>query len=447
MKKLQLLFLLVCMAGVAMAGEKPWSHGRLVVSENHRFLKHEDGTPFFLLGETAWLMPQRLNRDEVKFYLQQCADAGFNMVQVQVLNELPSWNVYGHSSDEEGYWQHLDYIIEQAERQGIYLGLVAVWGSQVKSGRMTEERARQYGHFLAMRYKDRPNIIWLMGGDIEGDVHPEVWTAMATTIKSIDASHLMTYHPRGRTTSARWWSGAAWIDFHCFQSGHRRYGQRNGDKYYPIPDNSEEDNWQYVDSTWTRDPQRPVIDDEPIYEGIPQGLHDGRQPRWQAPDVRRYAYWSVFAGSCGHTYGNNAIMQFYRPGLPPAYSCQKPWWEALGDEGFHQMHHLKELMLRFPYFDRVPDQSLVVNNGEQYDRLMATRGTDYLLVYNCTGREMCLDLTKIRGGRKSLWWMEAATGRLTYMGEQPSDIVTLHPCVNGDGVLIAFDATKDYLNP
>jgi hypothetical protein len=27
--------------------------------------------------------------------------------------------------------------------------------------------------------------------------------------------------------------------------------------------------------------------------------------------VRRYAYWSVFAGSCGHTYGHNAIMQFY----------------------------------------------------------------------------------------------------------------------------------------
>ena len=29
-----------------------------------RYLKHENGVPFFWLGETGWLMPQRLNRDE-----------------------------------------------------------------------------------------------------------------------------------------------------------------------------------------------------------------------------------------------------------------------------------------------------------------------------------------------------------------------------------------------
>jgi hypothetical protein len=51
----------------------------------------------------------------------------------------------------------------------------------------------------------------------------------------------MTYHPRGRYTSAKWWSKAPWIDFHTFQSGHRRYGQRMGNADYPIPDNTEED--------------------------------------------------------------------------------------------------------------------------------------------------------------------------------------------------------------
>jgi hypothetical protein len=45
--------------------------------------------------------------------------------------------------------------------------------------------------------------------------------------------------------------------------------------------------------------------------------------------VRRYAYWSVFAGSCGHTYGHNAIMQFYKPGYPSAYSNKKVWTDAL----------------------------------------------------------------------------------------------------------------------
>ena len=59
----------------------PWTHGKLQVSEENRYLKHEDGTPFFWQGETGWLMPQRLNRDEVAYYLEKCRVAGYNMVQ------------------------------------------------------------------------------------------------------------------------------------------------------------------------------------------------------------------------------------------------------------------------------------------------------------------------------------------------------------------------------
>lgn len=430
----------------AAAAEKPWQHGRLTVSENGRFLMHADGTPFFWQGETPWLMPQRLTRDEVVYYLDQCAAAGYNVVQIQVLNAVPSYNAYGQSSDGDAYWQHMDHIVQTAEARGIYVGMVAIWGGLVKAGRLTEAQAKDYGTFLAQRYKDSPNIVWIMGGDIQGDIHPEVWNMLATTIKAIDHSHLMTYHPRGRYTSAHWWSQAPWIDFHMFQSGHRRYGQRTAkDAVYPIPDNTEEDNWQYVDSTWAYAPVKPVIDGEPSYEGIPQGLHEATEPLWQAADVRRYAYWSVFAGACGHTYGNNAIMQFYRPGLPPAYFCRKPWHVALHDEGFHQMQHLRRLILLFPYFERVPDQTIVKDNGTRYERLAATRGTDYLLVYNCTGRDMRIDLDKIAGQEKQVWWMDAATGQITPLGVFHSRILTFRPLTNGDGVLIAADATKHYL--
>ncbi len=430
----------------AAAAEKPWQHGRLTVSENGRFLMHADGTPFFWQGETPWLMPQRLTRDEVVYYLDQCAAAGYNVVQIQVLNAVPSYNAYGQSSDGDAYWQHMDHIVQTAEARGIYVGMVAIWGGLVKAGRLTEAQAKDYGTFLAQRYKDSPNIVWIMGGDIQGDIHPEVWNMLATTIKAIDHSHLMTYHPRGRYTSAHWWSQAPWIDFHMFQSGHRRYGQRTAkDAVYPIPDNTEEDNWQYVDSTWAYAPVKPVIDGEPSYEGIPQGLHEATEPLWQAADVRRYAYWSVFAGACGHTYGNNAIMQFYRPGLPPAYFCSKPWHVALHDEGFHQMQHLRRLILLFPYFERVPDQTIVKDNGTRYERLAATRGTDYLLVYNCTGRDMRIDLDKIAGQEKQVWWMDAVTGQITPLGVFHSRILTFRPLTNGDGVLIAADATKHYL--
>lgn len=461
------LFLLVALAAAA-GNAKPWDHGRLRVSDNQRFLCHDDGTPFFWQGETGWLLPERTDRAEAAYYLQRCREAGYNVVQVQTIDGVPAYNYYGQMSNPDGwnfqnvdrkgvygYWNHMDYIIRQAEAEGIYIGMVCIWGGLVKAGLLTKQDAVKYGTFLANRYKDAPNIIWFMGGDLQGDIKTDVWNTLATTIKSIDHNHLMTYHPRGRYTSARWFAQAPWIDFHTFQSGHRRYGQRMGNAEYSIPDNTEEDNWMYVDSTWTHKPVKPVLDAEPSYEDIPQGLHDANEPRWQASDVRRYAYWSVFAGSCGHTYGHNAIMQFLKPGYGTSYGDAgdvKTWYQALRDPGFSQMKYVRRLMLAFPYFERVPDQTIIVGeNGTRYNRLIATRGNDYLLVYNYTGSQMRIDMRKIAGTQKKLFWMDAATGHLLYVGEVSNKIHTIQPAAQGagicDGVLIAFDAKKDYLKP
>ena len=85
-----------------------------------------------------------------------------------------------------------------------------------------------------------------------------------------------------------------------------------------------------MDSTWAYKPIKPVIDGEPSYEDIPIGLHFPEGPRWQASDVRRYAYWDVFAGAFGHTYGHNAIMQMAKPGYAVAYADKsKTWYRSL----------------------------------------------------------------------------------------------------------------------
>jgi len=479
MKRTILLLLSVLTISHAMG--KTWD---LRVSDNQRFLQYADGTPFFWLGDTGWLLPQRLNEVEATAYLSRASEAGFNVVQVQVLNDVPSVNAYGQYSNDPqkpwdfscfdysskgkenasaaspspingltaSYWDHMDYIIRQAERHNIYIGMVCIWGGLVKKGALDMQGAKAYGKFLAERYKDFPNIIWIMGGDIQGDIRPEVWNALAQSIKSIDRRHLMTFHPRGRYTSAKWWAGAEWMDFHMYQSGHRAYGQRMGNSDYPIPDDTEEDCWMYVDSTWAYRPIKPVLDGEPSYEDIPKGLHFPDGPRWQACDVRRYAYWDVFAGAFGHTYGHNAIMQMVKPGGTVAYSrTSKPWYEAQDDEGYQQMRYLKALMLSFPFFERIPDQQIIAaSNGTHYDRLIATRGRDYLMVYNYTSRTMSIDLTRISGEKKDVWWMDASTGDLTYMGQHDSTITTFspphHPAQGiHDGILIAIDATCKYL--
>lgn len=440
---------------------KPWSNGRLVVSENHRYLVHKNGVPFFYMGNTAWLLPERLNREEVVFFLQSEREAGFNVEQIQVLNAITTFNAYGQQANDStfnfskfsregtyGYWEHLDYIVDVAEQNGIYIAMDCIWGSMLRY--MDVRKAQLLGTFLANRYKDKPNIIWMIGGDIRGDKGTEVWDALASAIKKIDSHHAMTYHPRGRTTSAWWFNDREWLDFNMFQSGHRRYGQRQGDGDYTIKENTEEDNWRYVEMSAAYAPLKPVLDGEPSYEDIPQGLHDFSAPRWQDYDVRRYAYWSVFAGSCGHTYGHNSIMQFYRQGMNAAYGADKPWWNAMKDPGRNQMKYLKWLILSLPFTDRVADQSIISGqNGERYDRLSACRGTDYLLVYNYSGKPMQVDLTKISGSKKNVWLMNPSDGSLVYLGEYGNKVTSFtYDCAYlraSDRVLIAIDARKNYI--
>ena len=463
MKKniIALVLCFVCCGITTAQRAKPWDNGRLKVSENHRYLIHENGTPFFWLGNTAWLISERLTRDEVEYYLVNEHRAGYNVEQIQVINSIPTFNIYGQQAndasfdmwkfskkDQYGYWEHLDFIVDFAASQGIYIAMDCVWGSQIT--KMDIKKAEKYGQFLGERYKDKPNIIWMIGGDVLGDKGTASWDALAKAIRKADPNHVMTFHPRGRTTSSRWFADRDWMDFHMFQSGPRRYGQRNGDGDYTIKDNTEEDNWRYVDLTWNGNPQKPVIDGEPSYEDIPQGLHDFSAPRWMDYDVRRYAYWAVFAGCFGHTYGHNSIMQFIKPGLLASFGAEKPWWDAMKDPGYNQMKYLKWLILAFPFEERIADQSVIAGqNGERYDRNIATRGNDYLLVYNYSGKPMQLDLSKISGAKKNVWVMNPSDGTLKYLGEFDSKVTEFANdgayLRGSDRVFIAVDAQKNYL--
>src|SRR5690606_7221646 len=207
----------------------------------------------------------------------------------------------------------------------------------------------------------------------------------------------------------------AWLDFNMVQSGHRRYDQdtsANEDKHYG------EDNWRFMEADWNRSPVKPTIDGEPSYEGIPQGLHDINEPRWTAADVRRYGYWSVFAGAFGYTYGQNSVMQMQaETDTTTAYGSTELWVEALDAPGAKQMQYLKKLMLsRDNYFGRIPDQSLVAENGERYSRLMATRTDDYAFVYTYNGQEIKVNMGKIKGQEVKASWFNPRTGETTKIG-------------------------------
>ncbi|HSC55041.1 MAG TPA: glycoside hydrolase family 140 protein [Phnomibacter sp.] len=420
------LFAGICLfASMATHAQLPW----LQVSANHRYFQTDDGKPFFWLGDTGWLLFVKCNREAAIKYLDVRKQQGFNVVQVMVLHDMNNTkNVYGDNAliNEDAskpnttpgnnfadaaqydYWDHVDFIVQEAAKRGIYMAMVPVWGSNVKSGKVTAAQAEGYAAFLANRYKSYSNIIWLNGGDVRGTEGLEAWKAIGTTLKKYDPKHLVTYHPRGRYSSSEWFHNEPWLDFNIYQSGHKDYAQDTvrAEKYH-----YGEDNWKFQETDYALNPVKPSFDAEPSYENIPHGLHDSLAARWNDADLRRYAYWSVFAGGAGFTYGENSTMQFNKMGDWTAnYGVTKNWEQGVQSPGATQMVHLKKLMLGKNYFDQKPAQQLVVDNGERYQRVAAISSTERAMFYVYTGRSFSVQFDQLSFKPTKANWYSPSTG-------------------------------------
>ncbi|MGN6817257.1 MAG: putative collagen-binding domain-containing protein, partial [Sphingomonas sp.] len=115
-------------------------------------------------------------------------------------------------------------------------------------------------------------------------------------------------------------------------------------------------------------------------------------------------------------YGENSVMQFYTPGEQAAYWPKISWQEGLNAPGGGQMQFLEKLILSRPYFERVPDQSLIVGNGVRYDRVAATRGNSYAIAYSYTGKPFRVQMGKISGKRVRAAWYDPRTGKSRAIG-------------------------------
>lgn len=398
----------------------------LRVSENGRYLMQGDA-PFFWLGDTAWLMLQKLGGEELRTYLRNRREKGFNVIQTVLIHTLSGEPENGASPApgvrdvrEASYWDFVNMALDMAEELGLWLGLLPAWGSLVKEGVLNRDNIAGYADFLGRRFQKRSNIIWILGGDIRGDDGRDVYSLEARILKQYNPERLMAYHPFGRTSSSLWFHDEEWLDFNMFQSGHRRYDQASLGEW---DDNGGketffgEDNWRYVERDHSHDTVKPTLDAEPSYEGIPQGLHNPRNPYWEEWDVRRYAYWSVFAGAAGHTYGSNAIMQFYTEAEGKgSYGVREVWQDAMHHPGAAQLRYLKELMESVDFVNGRPDDRLLLyGQKERYHRIAVFAGEGYVFCYDYSGDPFLLDLKGYMHRPMDAYWMNPQDGSYSYI--------------------------------
>ena len=64
---------------------------------------------------------------------------------------------------------------------------------------------------------------------------------------------------------------------------------------------------------------------EPLYEDHPLAFRSSENGYSLDAHVRQRAYWDLFSGSCGHTYGNHAVWQMYAPGRKPVNGPLMYW--------------------------------------------------------------------------------------------------------------------------
>ncbi len=436
----------------------------LRVSKNRRHLVREDGRPFFWLGDTAWELFHRGSREAANHYLSTRRRQGFTVIQAVALAEfdgLGTPNPCGETPlrdndparPNDAYFEHCDYVIDRAAELGLWVAVLPTWGDKWndKWGAgpviFTPENAAAYGRWLGERYADRPNIVWILGGDrpVTEELHHRTVAAMARGLRAGDeGAHLISFHPCGGQGSAQYFHGEDWLDFNMRQTGHVVGFTGNYDR---------------LREDYAREPVKPVLDGEPLYEDHPIAFRPEEQGHSTAADVRRPLYWDLFGGAFGHTYGHHSVWQMWQEGRGPINHPLMPWKEALHAPGARQMQHGRRLIQSRPMLTRVPDDTVLVPHrvrtlvpGAGRYRYTATRNEDgtYAMVYAPTGRPFAVRMDVIAGQNAVAWWYDPRAGQArrigTFRSRGEREFTPPGP-PELDWVLVLDDAAAGYPEP
>ena len=440
---------------------------QLKVSANKRHLITADGKPFFWLGDTGWELFHKLNKEDATAYFKKRSEQGFNIIQAVALAELDglhSPNAYGNipfidddlTKPNEKYFQYIDSLIDIAASYHIYIALLPTWGDKVFKdswGKGPEifntSNAFAYGKWIGNRFKNKTNLIWIIGGDRdprEKSQDADVWRNMAKgVIEGIGnpGNALLTFHPQPKATgsSTQWFHNDDWLDVNMLQTGHCR----------------DTEVWETVSNDYIRKPTKPVINGENIYEEMPVCFNAKELGYANAYDTRKTAYLSVFAGACGHTYGCGPVIFFGEKGTN-FFANLHGWKESLDFTGANEMRYLRALIESRPMLDRIPDQTMLVNEGNGVaERIQATRGKDYAFIYSAYGRPIIIKPGKISGIKLNAYWYDPRTGKSKLIGNflnnkqltfvPPLPVASPVPSQRQDWVLIIDDASKNYAVP
>lgn len=426
------------------------------IGANNHYLVTENEQPFFWLGCTAWELIHRLTREDIEHYIKDRKSKGFTIIQTVILAEIDGLNTPNAYGDKPlidndptkingPYFEHVDYVISQAEKNGMYIGLLPTWGDKYNKAWgvgpevFTPENAKVFGEILAKRYSKNTNIIWILGGDRwpEDAEDEAIINAMAEGILLHDSTHLITYHPSGNRLASDFFN-EEWLGIDMYQTGHNRTRK----------------DFEFVWKSREIKPVRPVVNGEPRYENHPDRFQPEVYGWMDDSDVRNSAYWTMLSGAAGYTYGSHDIWQMYSVDREPINGARTVWKESLKLPGSGQLRYMKDLLTAFPWQEMINDQSVVLNENirdSTYIIGSISERKDFMILYTPMGKPITPDLSRFDAKKVVAYWFNPRDGNTKRIGEYSvTEKIEFKPWSVGRGsdfVLIVMDEKANYILP
>jgi hypothetical protein len=314
----------------------------LRVSENGRFFVEDGGKPFFILADTAWALFTGISREDVEFYLDDRQAKGFNTILCSLLHFWPSrqneWapkhRVYGFwafdgdhydlSRPNRQYWEHVDWVMQQARRRSLRLAVVPCWfrrRGEAWKVQLTPDTATRFGEYLGLRCCQYNNVIWLFGGDYPPMEKRRELRLLAEAIRYYAPHHLISYQANADSSSGAFSHAERWLAFNSIQTN----GKEHPGEY------------ALVREDWHRVPAKPTWLAEAYYER-PGSRFAVRQAAWR----------SVLTGGAGFGYGVENVFDL-------GYSNK--WKEHLDMPGSGDVVFMLGLLQSQPWHRLVPDHA------------------------------------------------------------------------------------------
>jgi len=423
-----------------------YRHGSVTVEEGNYHMNHQDGTPFFWVGCTAWNGGLKSTPEEWEKYLSQRARLGYNVIQLvgtqwrgcdQNSQGQVAFSGSGRITLNPAFFQHFDGKMDRINAHGHVAGLVLLWalpfgaGMELSPGYYLPSReAIMLARYMVARYGAH-HVTWILGGDGKyWDELEDRWKYIGQEVFRDKPQGISTTHPMGGKWIGDIYGEESWYEIDGYQSSH---STRKG---------TVELITRTVAEGWKQQAPKPVINLEPCYEEIRYSIFED--------DVRNACYWSVFAAPpSGITYGADGIWPWIRKGetaLNHSPNLKVSTWDkAIELPGSRQIALLGDFMRGLDWWNLRPAQDLLLDqpgdqNYKHHLSVLKSMDQRVILVY-VPAEKLEIKLLLPPGLEYQFQWFDPQTGAFTELEAQNTKrVLNLQNPLEKDAVLLAISA-------